>query len=91
MGPVPVVGELQRHLDEGVGTEAVMLREILPKPPEVEHVHIQVVDQAGGGRGGGAGGGEQEEEQEEGGRRTGGGAGGAGGVEGCAGGEETGE
>ena len=40
----PVVGELQGDLDEGVWTQAVLLRKLLAKLFEVEHVHVKVVD-----------------------------------------------
>ena len=35
-------------MDEGVGAEIVLFRQLLPKPLEVEAVYIQVVDQAVG-------------------------------------------
>lgn len=44
----PVVGELQGDLDEGVWTQLVLLGKLLAKPLEVEHVHVEVVDQSAG-------------------------------------------
>lgn len=42
----PVVGELQRHLDEGVRTQLVLFGELLAEPLEVEHVYIKIIDQS---------------------------------------------
>lgn len=42
----PVVGELQRHLEEGVRTQVVLLGKLRAEPLEVEHVDVEVVDQS---------------------------------------------
>lgn len=44
----PVVGELQGDLDEGVRTQLVLLGKLLAEPLEVEHVHVEVIDQSAG-------------------------------------------
>lgn len=44
--PSPVVRQLQRHLDEGVRTHLVLFGKLLAEPLEVEHVHVEIVDQS---------------------------------------------
>lgn len=43
---LPVVGELQGDLDEGVWTQILLLGKLLAEPLEVEHIDVEVIDQS---------------------------------------------